>query len=62
MATLTLEGSAEADNGPLTEGELVGKDDSHRDSSGQPRSLTQCCRQCATIVQVYSKHRYIIDS
>ena len=68
MATLTLEGSADqdqADNGSLQEeGEdLVTWGDDERESAAaaggqQPRTIAQCCKRCATIVQVYSKHRY----
>ena len=67
MATLTLEGSADqdqADNGSLNEeGEdLVTWGDDERESGAagdqQPRTIAQCCKRCATIVQVYSKHRY----
>jgi hypothetical protein len=64
MASLTLEGSADqAGNGSLKEHEeeeqLIA-DDGEPPGGGVERrwTMAQCCRQCAAMIQVYSKHRY----
>ena len=55
MATLKLEGSADQ---PVDSDSLKEGDDRESCESGQQGTIAQCCRQCATIVQIYSKHRY----
>ena len=65
MATLTLEGSADqtVDGDSLKEvGDREHFESGHMHHGVQQRTIAQCCRQCAAIVQVYSKHRYERDS